>query len=900
MKTAPKPPAIQRILLPKFTSKKAHNFFVLLSALLAGFVMTAVTARANNVLANPGFESNGGHAVAIGWTYFSPPTAPGYYGNYWVESAPPAHSGSLYWKEWGALYAAAPTNNVAGIYQDLSSAPGSAYQASGWFYTHSNDILGSDCYVWIEVAFLGASSNTLALYKSANFSASVGTDNWFQYQVTNACDLSQPVSVGDPYFTTYAVTGSVSQLVAPVGTTKVRYRFAYLQIAAEGGSCDFDDAVLDQISGPIPPVINNLYPLNAILVNPNDGLTFTANSPSGFTINSTAIKVVVNGVDVSSGLTITGTASSKNVAYHGLQSNTVYNASITVTDSFNFTATANSYFETTWIGVPPLVYIWEAEDFDFTNGLYINNPNLCNASGDPICYFGKVGVEGVDEHNTDTGSTHFYRPDDPMPTGIAGDYSRKNLVQAGRQDYRLDPFDGGEWINYTRDWQNATNWIIARLATGEGLSGSLTLSLVNPDTTTTDLGTFTIASGLGWTAFENVFLRDANGNIANVVLNGKQTLRVTSGGNLLPNFFMLAIAQVDLPIISNLYPTGSHPFEYTNTLSFTVTSQGSSFPAGQIRMNLDGSDVTSRLNITGTTSTKNVVYSGLLPNAIHTAIITATNALGHGVSVTNHFDTFSQDNFMVEAEDFDYDSGQYIPNWSPDAYANLGAVTNVDFQHTPINGEPPFTIYRSDGIQEEIARDYLRQVYIDVGGIDYHLAWYGPGDWANYTRTYPSGYFYVYLRSAGLGTYSMNLDQIVAGAGTPNQTTRRLGTWGSSGPNNQAHDWVPLTDAGLVAPVAVKLGGVNTLRITTPSGDCYPSYFMLVPAMGISVSAAKSGNNISVSFPTQAGVVYRVFYRDSLSIGNWALLTNVVGDGTTKSANDPAAGTQRFYKVVAP
>ena len=55
-----------------------------------------------------------------------------------------------------------------------------------------------------------------------------------------------------------------------------------------------------------------------------------------------------------------------------------------------------------------------------------------------------------------------------------------------------------------------------------------------------------------------------------------------------------------------------------------------------------------------------MVYPGLQLNAVHTAIITVTNALGHGISVTNQFDTFSQNNFMVEAEDFDYGGGQYI------------------------------------------------------------------------------------------------------------------------------------------------------------------------------------------------------------------------------------------------
>ena len=204
-----------------------------LLTLVTALVLAANPAQAGNLLVNPGFEANSGHVIPVGWTRFAPPSALPF-GNYWVESVVAAHSGTFYWKQWGASYLPAPTNNVAGIYQDFSSGAGSTYQASGWFYTKSTDLMGADCMAWIEVSFLGASSNLLALYKSDNFSASVGTDTWFQYPVTNACDLSPPVSTGDPYFTTYAVTGSVSQLVAPIGTTTVRYRYAYLQAGSRG------------------------------------------------------------------------------------------------------------------------------------------------------------------------------------------------------------------------------------------------------------------------------------------------------------------------------------------------------------------------------------------------------------------------------------------------------------------------------------------------------------------------------------------------------------------------------------------------------------------------------------------------------------------------------------------
>ena len=531
--------------------------------------------------------------------------------------------------------------------------------------------------------------------------------------------------------------------------------------------------------------------------------------------------------------------------------------------------------------------------------MYYDFPTLCSAGGTPNCYFGTVGVEGVDEHSNGTAPSHVYRPDDAVGTLISGDYARKDHYLAGVFDYRIDPFNGGMWLNYTRDWPNSTNWVIGRLSTDVGLSGLLTLSVVNPDTSTTDLGTFTINGGLGWSTFQNVYLKDTNGNNALVTLNGKQTLRVTSGGNLLPNFFMLVAAQADLPLLSNVYPTGTHPFEYTNTFSFTVTSFGSSFPANGIRVNLDGFDVTSNLVITGSASAKNVVLPSILPNAIHVAITTATNSLGHGIAVTNHFDTFNEANYMVELEDFDYGGGQFIPDALPDSYFGYDAVTNVDYQHTALNGEA--YVYRTAGIPEDLLgqHDWLRSNFVYWGGIDYVLTFFAANDWANYTRVYPAGTFYAYIRSSGDGPFSLYLDQVVSGAGTINQVTRRLGHFGGVGKDYITYDWVPLTDDGLAAPAVVTLNGQGTLRVST-GGNCNPNFVMLVPTSGIKVTAASSGPNTVLSFPSQAGVSYRVFYRTNLTAGNWTMLTNVLGSGAMKSVSDPSTRTSRFYKVTAP
>lgn len=885
-------------------------------------VLPAGRMQAANILVNPSFETPPhGHVyptnppVAFGWTRFAPPTAQAF-GNYWVDSAVAAHTGTYYWKEWGACYDG--TNNVGGIYQTLSSSPGSTYQASGWFYINDNDQLGADCYTWVQVEFLDSNSNLLALYKSDNFTINVGLDTWFQYSVTNACDITKPVSVGDPFFNTYAITGTVSQLVAPASTALVRFRYCYLQNGTEGGSSYMDDADLEQLTGPIPPVISNLYPQQMIFVPPSTGLSFSVNSPSGHIISTNAVHVVLNGVDISKNLAITGntgnnTSTNLNVLYNGLQSNLAYNASITVTDSFGFTASVNTYFETTWHGVQAPTYVWEAEDWDFTNGMFYDDPTLCNAPGGINCYFGVVGTQGIDEFTSvyQVGANyHVYRPDDLEGTAISDDYSRPNLFAADRADYAINPFNFTDWVNYTRNWTNSTNWIIGRFANGSGQVGGCTLTLVTP-TATNVLGTFTVNPGASWTDFHYVYLANTNnGQNANVVLNGTETLQLSAtlpggGGNALPTFFMLVPAQVDLPFLSALYPTGKQPFQYTNALSFTVTTLGATFPANGIQVILDGNDVSSGLVLTGSTSSNNVVYPHLAPNEMHTVIINVTNSLGHGISITNQFDTFSLNNYMFEAEDYDYNGGQYVPSadYFPGCYTSFTSVTNVDFHHTFITGEPTDGSdfpYRINGIPQgaEIGDFYRPDFFPNT---DYQLIYFGGGDWVNYTRDFPPGAYYLYARTSGLGPFTMTLGELTSGQGTTNQTVRPLGQWNAIGASINSFAWVPLTAAGGVAPAIVSLTGAPTLQVSTPTGDCYPNYFMLVSVTPITLKATWAANQINLSFPTQPGSNYRVFYRTNLVTGNWTLLTSLLGDGTVKSVADSTIGNnQRFYEVTSP
>src|SRR5205807_2460628 len=155
--------------------------------------------------------------------------------------------------------------------------------------------------------------------------------------------------------------------------------------------------------------------------------------------------------------------------------------------------------------------------------------------------------------------------------------------------------------------------------------------------------------------------------------------------------------------------------------------------------------------------------------------------------------------FMVEAEDFDFNGGQFIDNpvpsgdttvsggaasgtMAPNSYyfyaggnsANA-SVYGVDIttQGTLDNANHQYRPF--DDCGTEVASDYLRQKFLDArvasgdGTIgDFDIGWWNAGWWLNYTRTYPAGQYYVYARLAGgAGAFSgTTLSQVLSGIGT--------------------------------------------------------------------------------------------------------------------------------------
>jgi hypothetical protein len=697
-------------------------------------------------------------------------------------------------------------------------------------------------------------------------------------------------------------------------------------------------------------IISNIFPndLNA-LFNATNTFSFGAGSLGGV-INASGVQLILNGVNVSSNLVVSG-AGTENVSvkYTNLLLNTVYIGQINVTNAAGYSATAPVRFDT----FSTNFFTWEAEDFDFNGGQFIDNPVISTNS--PDSYYNQIGSNNVDEYVPNYSATqpHLWRTNDQVSIDYANDTPRAQFTAAGIPDYLVGYFDPSNWVNYTRTYPAGVYNIYGRLANGNpGLANCYLAEVTSGQTTsnqvTTQLGTFQF-SGRGWNSFDFIPLTDQWGNLLAVTLNGKTTLQVTSGplaagGGVNMNFFMLAPGSNTPPAIANIYPDGSQPFESTNDLTFTVSSAVSTVSANNIQVTLNGINVSSQLAFTG--SATNWQVSLPLLQGSYTCTITATDAAGHSNSYSETFDNFSQNNFMIEADEFDFNGGQWIDDsiqtattvgatnsyyFYPGDNENNGAVYGVDFTTTNVTVAETY-LYRVDGngpggyaaAGTELTSDFLRDKFINEGAgaqppyedvpnetvpttnSDYDVGWFAPGTWLNYSRTFPTNNYHVYGRLSSGAAYAGAMMSLVTPAtrGTMNQSSNVLGTF--SDPNAdgfQSWHWIPLMGTNGQQAV-VSLGGVETLNVVAPPGSATGSmnshFYMFVPFVAVtpfSISASASAGTISIKIPTQNTVGYTVQYSSSLKAPNWQTLTNITGNGAVMTVTDTIGAGPRFYRV---
>jgi hypothetical protein len=291
-----------------------------------------------------------------------------------------------------------------------------------------------------------------------------------------------------------------------------------------------------------------------------NGLSFTATTLTTNAINTNAIKLYLNGVDVSSGLAISGPASNLSVTFNGLTSNAVYEARIVLGDFAGRVSTNEFTFDTFEENVfdSSGVKVIEAEDYNYNSGQFQDNPppSGLDSAGNPVNgngagYYGLVGTPSIDYFDRSTsagsGAAPEYRATDFVGTQagtaeeidigpgspVINDSIRQKYALLDLFEYQVRRTEGGEWMNYTRIFSNATYNVYLRVACRAAQSVALDRVTSDPsqaNQTTTPLGAFNVPSTGMLLNYRFVPLTDANGVLAAVNLSGTNTLRLTLGG----------------------------------------------------------------------------------------------------------------------------------------------------------------------------------------------------------------------------------------------------------------------------------------------------------------------------------------------------------------------------------
>ena len=945
----------------------------LVSALI--MMLLALCAKAGNVLVNPGFEASPIFAAGS-WSQHASETWS--MGNSTGTSAPLLHSGAdSLWMQ--GLYEngqAGPQTSYAA--QDLTCIPGNTYTADAWYsaWVYNSNPTGiggssaDNCTLfgadgsgnedgWIEVLFYNSANVLLADYKSMIVTpAYVGTASgatyngtlpvvtnalgniylaWEDFQVTNQYDVTTVTPNTDP-----AVAGGITNtlapgqyITAPPGAVKLEFRISLFQAAYESGAPFWDDATLNQVGGPSPSTIGNLSP---------DGTKFFNAASTNFTFNVTSasaggaalptnptngLGIVVNGQNETGDLQFSGPSTNLSVTLPGLTSNSLYTIIVSATNSVGLVASKTVTFDT----FPTNVFIVSAEDYDYTNGLFFENPTPTAAPA-PNSYYGLAGTLGVDISTyggTGTlpgGAGQLVRSDNNVAMQKADDVQLPQYLAANNPNVynvQIAYNNPGNWENYTRDYPTGDYLVYLRY--NDNTPGNyeslnlLTSGYETPNQTVTNLGEF-VSAGIG-ANYAWVPLTDTFGNKIIVNLGtGRNTLQLLSGG--IANFvdFILVPAGTGFPpVINNLNPDNVNPpvnaniFLNVTNITYSVSSAFSTVATNNIHTLVNGADISSSATYSG----NNTNWSVSVPcpqNQLITLVINAKDANGLSNSVTETFDTFSQNNLMIEGVDWDFNGGQFIDNPVPTApvltatnsYYDGGidmtnaSVFNVDYDGT-YDGEA-LGGYRDldNGFQCEVNSDFVRQKFIDNGSTDYDLGYYNPGQWANYTRTFPTNEYNVYGRLAGgAGPFNnTTLAVVTSGRGTTTQTTRLLGSFADANAAGwQVWHWVPMRDTnGNLATVS--LGGVQTVKATS-GNNLNVNYFMFVPtatSLSVNLTVSRSGASILLQFPTLAGHNYTVLYNNAVIGGSWQSLSAAVpGDGTVKTVTDTLTASRRFYKL---
>jgi len=577
--------------------------------------------------------------------------------------------------------------------------------------------------------------------------------------------------------------------------------------------------------------------------------------------------IVANG-----SISLSGTGPLRTLAFSSAAGG-VGTATITVTVNYSSgsPASVSDTFQVVVLPNGANNFFIEAEDFNFGSGQHQTVTDTMPYLGG--AYAGLGATHGVDYFQTvaDPPESDRYRNGEVPNVGIGGPTGDLNRGSFNvTVNYQIGWNGAGDWYNYTRNFPPGAYNVYARLASGAsdmhaelGLvtngTGTLNQSVVS-------LGRFDAPATGDWGVFSFVPLKTDAGHPATVHLNGERTVRFTVlPGNLDVSYLAFVPAATPsgpAPALVSLSGANNQVVVQFSQMLDPVSAVDIShysvpgLIASGAALSADAKTVT--LTVSG--------FSGSPATLTVNGVLGASGvAVPPGSSINGNFQIAvlpnNSNNFFIEAEDFNFGSGQHqaaadaMP-YAGDAYSGLGATHGVDYFQT-VADPPESDRYRTGEVPN-----------VGIGGptgdlnrgsfnitVNYQIGWNGDGDWYNYTRSFPAGAYNVYARLASGGSdMHAELGLVTSSAMTVSQTVVQLGRFDAPATG----DWnvftlVPLkTDSGQLA--TVHLSEERTVRFTVLQGNLDINYLAFVPATAPSgpapaiVSVLEVNNQVWVQF----------------------------------------------------
>lgn len=294
------------------------------------------------------------------------------------------------------------------------------------------------------------------------------------------------------------------------------------------------------------------------------------------------------------------------------------------------------------------------------------------------------------------------------------------------------------------------------------------------------------------------------------------------------------------PVLESLQPVdrATH-YNSSYPLSFQVTSE-IGVQSENIHVFVNG--IIREPEISGSSSFWMVSYENLAENQIYDARIEITDDQGAKTVQQVRFDTFLAENFVIEAENSNFDGGGFIDgptydDWVSPNYRQAVSVSNID--HVGASKPGGRRDYRVDDIvptydimyynADQPLRPHLENQYL----LEYAVSNIPRGGWLNYTRTFPKGSYFVYGRLAAKGVINTHIERVTSDPSVENQETEGLGAFAESAGTGswQVYGTFPLTDAS-GKPVIIELDGLETLRVSFPTTSSNVNFIAFVSAEG--------------------------------------------------------------------